>query len=53
MTLNLSFTTLLDNAFSIINSLWPVLALPIGFSAGFGVLGWLAGTVMKAFKGHA
>jgi hypothetical protein len=51
MSLNLDFQPLLDNAFTIINSLWPVLALPIGFAAGFGILGWIAGMVMKAFKG--
>ncbi len=53
MTLDLDFTELLNNAFTIINSLWPVLALPIGFAAGFGILGWIAGMVMKAFKGGA
>lgn len=53
MTLNLDFTNVLDNAFTIINSLWPVLALPIGFAAGFGILSWIAAMVMKAFKGGA
>lgn len=51
MSLDLDFQPLLDNAFTIINSLWPVLALPIGFAAGFGILGWIASMVMKAFKG--
>ena len=53
MSLDLDFTALLDNAFTIINSLWPVLALPIGFAAGFGILSWIVAMVMKAFKGGA
>jgi nitrate reductase NapE component len=51
MTLDLDFSAVLDNAFTIINSLWPVLALPIGFAAGFGILSWIAKMVMGAFRG--
>lgn len=50
MSLDLDFTTLLDNAFTIINSLWPVMALPIGFAAGFGILSYIVAMVLKAFR---
>lgn len=52
MTLDLDFDALLDNAFTIINSLWPVMALPIGFAAGFGILGYIVNMVLKAFRGR-
>ena len=53
MSLSLDFNTLLSNAFSIINSLWPVMALPIGFAAGLGLLTYIGSMVLKAFKSGA
>ncbi len=50
MSLNLDFSTLLSNAFTIINNLWPVFAIPVGFSLGIGLLGWIVALVSKMFK---
>ncbi len=38
-SLDLSFDTIWTNAVDIINSLWPILAIPLGIVFGFGILG--------------
>jgi hypothetical protein len=40
-SLSLDFSSLIDMAFQIINSLWPVFIVPIGFVFGFGMLNWI------------
>ena len=44
-SLDLSFDSIWDNAISIINSLWPILAIPLGIDVG-----WAA---VSAFKSIA
>ena len=38
MSLSLSFTAIFSQAISIINSLWPIFAIPLGLVFGFGIL---------------
>lgn len=40
-TLSLDFTQLIDVAFSIVNSLWPLFVVPIGFMFGFALVSWI------------
>lgn len=46
-SLNLDFAGIWDNAIEIINSLWPILAIPLGVVFGFGILG----KIIKEIKG--
>jgi hypothetical protein len=38
MSFSLDMTTLFDNASMIVNALWPIAAIAIGFSLGFAIL---------------
>lgn len=38
MSLSLNMTTLFTNAALIVNSLWPIVALGVGFTLGFAIL---------------
>lgn len=38
MSFSLDMTTLLDNASVIVNALWPVAAISVGFALGFAIL---------------
>lgn len=47
-TLSLDFTALIDMAFDIINQLWPLFVVPLGFMFGLALIGWLIAEVRKA-----
>lgn len=42
-SLSLDMSTLFDNAWPIVNQLWPVAAVIVGLSLGFAILGFLIG----------
>lgn len=52
MSLSLDFTGMLTQAFTIINGLWPVFIIPIGFTLGLGLLAWIVDEVSKSVKRH-
>lgn len=41
MSLSLDFDAMLGTAFDLINGLWPIFVLPIGFTLGLGLLAWI------------
>jgi nitrate reductase NapE component len=41
MSFNLDFTTLLETASDLVNGLWPVFVVPIGFALAFGLINWI------------
>ena len=49
-SLSLDFTGMLDQAFSLINGLWPIFILPVGFSLALGLLAWIVDMVTKSIK---
>ena len=49
-SLVLDFDAMITQAFSLINALWPVFIVPIGFTLAFGLLGWIVAEVSKAVK---
>jgi hypothetical protein len=46
--LSLDFSGLIDQAFIIINSLWPILLIPIGFALGLGLIRWIMSEIREA-----
>jgi hypothetical protein len=48
MTLSIDFTAMIGTAFTLINSLWPVFVVPIGFAIGLGLLGKITNEVRKS-----
>jgi hypothetical protein len=48
MTLSIDFTQMISTAFTLINSLWPVFVVPIGFAIGLGLLGKITNEVGKS-----
>ncbi len=51
MSLSLDFNQLLNLAFQLINGLWPIFVLPIGFVLGLGLLGWIVSEIKSTAKG--
>jgi hypothetical protein len=49
-TLSLDFSTMIGQAFGIINALWPIFILPLGFTLGLGLLGWIMREIGKSIK---
>ncbi len=47
MSLSLDMTTMFTNATLIVNALWPIVALGVGFQLGFAILGM----IQKSIKG--
>jgi hypothetical protein len=47
-TLSIDFTAMIGTAFTLINSLWPVFVVPIGFAIGLGLLGKITNEVRKS-----
>lgn len=45
MTLSLDMTALFDNASVIINALWGIAAVGIGFTLAFGIIGYITRAV--------
>lgn len=50
MSLSLDFTSMLAQAFTLINGLWPVFVVPVGFTLGLGLLGWIVSEISKAVR---
>jgi hypothetical protein len=48
MELSIDFTQMIETAFTLINSLWPVFVVPIGFAIGLGLLGKITSEVRKS-----
>ena len=44
----LDFSAIWTNATSIITSLWPIFAIPLGFVFGFGILGKIIKEIRSA-----
>jgi hypothetical protein len=51
MSLSLDFGQMLSTAFELINGLWPVFVLPIGFTLGLGLLSWIVKSIGGSIKG--
>lgn len=49
MSLSLDFTSLLEQAGTIINNLWPVFIIPVGIALGMGLLSKIISEIRKAF----
>jgi len=47
-SISLDFTALIDMAFQIINSLWPLFIVPLGFMFGLALIGWIIAEVRKS-----
>jgi hypothetical protein len=50
MTLSLDMSALFDNASTIVNALWPIAAIAVGFSLGFGILGMITKAIAGAVR---
>jgi hypothetical protein len=53
MSLSIDFNQMLTTAFDLINGLWPVFVLPIGFTLGLGLLAWIVKSIGGSIKGAA
>jgi len=51
-SLSLDFTSLIDMAFNIINQLWPLFVIPMGFMFGLALIGWIIAEIRKSIP-HA
>jgi hypothetical protein len=51
-SLNLNFEAMIGTAFQLINGLWPVFTIPVAFTLGLGLLGWIVYEVGKAVQRH-
>lgn len=49
MSLSLDMTTMFTNASLIVNALWPIVALGVGFSLGFAILKMIQQSIKNAF----
>jgi hypothetical protein len=47
-SLSLDFSSLIDMAFQIINSLWPLFVVPMGFMFGLALIGWIISEIRKS-----
>jgi hypothetical protein len=50
-SLSLDFTSVWANATEIINSLWPIFAIPLGIVFGFGLMGKIIKEIKSAVGG--
>jgi len=50
--LNIDFTAVMEQAFTITNQLWPVFAVPLGIILGFSILDKVLKAIRGAFGGH-
>ena len=41
MSFDLDFTQMLTTASDLVNGLWPVFVIPIGFALAFGLINWI------------
>jgi hypothetical protein len=49
--LSLDFNAMIDIAFQIINSLWPLFVVPMGFLFGLRLIGWIMDEIRVAIPG--
>lgn len=50
-TLSLDFTALITIAFQIINALWPLFVVPMGFLFGLRLIGWIMDEIRSSIPG--
>jgi hypothetical protein len=50
-SISLDFTGLIDVAFNIINSLWPLFVVPMGFLFGLRLIGWIMDEIRSSIPG--
>jgi hypothetical protein len=50
-TLSLDFSSLINVAFEIINSLWPLFVVPMGFLFGLRLIGWIMDEIRSSIPG--
>lgn len=50
-SISLDFNALINVAFNIINSLWPLFAVPIGFLFGLRLIAWIMDEIRSAVPG--
>lgn len=48
MSLSLDMTAMFDNAEVIVNALWPIIALGVGFTLGFAILKMIQTSIKSA-----
>jgi hypothetical protein len=48
MSLSIDFSSLLEQAFTLANALWPIFVVPIGFALGIGLVSWIANEVKRS-----
>jgi hypothetical protein len=50
-SLSLDFNALITIAFQIINALWPLFVVPMGFLFGLRLIGWIMAEIKTAVPG--
>ena len=50
-SISLDFNALIDMAFQIINSLWPLFVVPMGFLFGLRLIGWIMNEIRASIPG--
>lgn len=51
MSFSIDMTSLLENATLIVNSLWPVVAIGVGFALGFSILAMIGKSLSRIGRG--
>lgn len=51
MDINLDFSNVWTQASTIINTLWPILAIPVGLIFGFGIMNKIVKEIRSALGG--
>ena len=51
-SLSLDFNALINIAFQIINALWPLFVVPMGFLFGLRLIGWIMEEIKMAVPGR-
>jgi hypothetical protein len=50
-SISLDFNGLIDMAFQIINALWPLFVVPMGFLFGLRLIGWIMDEIRSSIPG--
>jgi len=50
-SISLDFNALIDTAFMIINALWPLFVIPMGFLFGLRLIGWIMEEIRSSIPG--
>jgi hypothetical protein len=51
-SISLDFEALIDMAFQIINALWPIFVVPMGFLFGLRLIGWIMDEIRNSIPGR-